>query len=188
MGICPPPRPIKAGPLCATSENTGPSTRQTPEAEPSTRRSTDYAHPLWCGHPKSHLYPSGIRVLSFPSLSQVPNLLFYLGLGWVPSGARCVFFLLWLLVGITPHTHTHQQHCICHMSQKSQRVHLTGYECASSVCNNSSTQSVGIESKYGKNYKKKINTVELQNALCVERELQKHTFPMLLVITGVCNQ
>ena len=55
MGICP-PRPIK---LCATSGNT--STRQTPEAGPSTRRSTDYTPPLWCGHLKSHLYLSEIR-------------------------------------------------------------------------------------------------------------------------------
>ena len=41
---------LRLGPLCATSGNTGPSTRQTPGAGPSTRRSTDYAPPLWCGH------------------------------------------------------------------------------------------------------------------------------------------
>ena len=56
-----PPDQIRLGPLCATSGNTGPSARQTPGAGPSTRRSTDYAPPLWCGHPKSHLYLSGIR-------------------------------------------------------------------------------------------------------------------------------
>ena len=41
-----PPRPIKAGTLCTTSGNTGPSTRQTPGARPSTCRSTDNAPPL----------------------------------------------------------------------------------------------------------------------------------------------
>ena len=40
------------------------STRQTPEARPSTRRSTDCALQLWCGHPKSHLDLSGISTAS----------------------------------------------------------------------------------------------------------------------------
>ena len=70
-GDMPPPDQLRLGPLCATSRNTGPSARQTPEARPSTRRSTDYAPPLWCGHPKSHLYLSGIRhsQWSCPSLA-----------------------------------------------------------------------------------------------------------------------
>ena len=57
----PPPDQLRLVPLCATSGNTGPSARQTPGAGPSIRRSTDYVPPLWCGHPKSHLYLRGIR-------------------------------------------------------------------------------------------------------------------------------
>ena len=95
--ISPPPPPLppdqlRLGPLCTTSGNTGPSARQTPGAGPSTCRSTDYAPPLWCGHPKSHMYLSGIGQSQWscpsPSETRFPIYCFYLGLGWVPSGER----------------------------------------------------------------------------------------------------
>ena len=74
--------------------------RQTPEARPSTHRSTDYAPPLWCGHPKSHLYPSGIRHSQWSCPSQPGSqftILLGPGLGakWRKKNLCFVFFLLW---------------------------------------------------------------------------------------------
>ena len=58
-----PPQPKAGAPVCYFRELWA-STRQTPEARPSTRRSTDCALQLWCGHPKSHLDLSGISTAS----------------------------------------------------------------------------------------------------------------------------
>ena len=58
-----PPQPKAGAPVCYFREFWA-STRQTPEAGPSTRRSTDCALQLWCGHPKSHLDLSGISTAS----------------------------------------------------------------------------------------------------------------------------
>ena len=58
-----PPQPKAGAPVCYFRELWA-STRQTPEAGPSTRRSTDCALQLWCGHPKSHLDLSGISTAS----------------------------------------------------------------------------------------------------------------------------
>ena len=82
-GICPPDQ-LRLGTLCTTSGNTGPSTRQTPGAWPSTCRSTDYAPPLWCGHLKSHLYPSGIgqRQWSCPSPAYARSSIYYFTWAW----------------------------------------------------------------------------------------------------------
>ena len=58
-----PPQPKAGAPVCYFRELWA-STTQTPEAGPSTRRSTDCALQLWCGHPKSHLDLSGISTAS----------------------------------------------------------------------------------------------------------------------------
>ena len=61
----PPPDQLRLGPLRATSGNSGPSARQTPEARPSTHRSTDYAPPLWCGHPNINRKITGSSPTSY---------------------------------------------------------------------------------------------------------------------------
>ena len=91
---------IRLGPLCANSGNTGPSAiDKTPGAGPSTHRSTEYAPPLWCGHLKSHMYPSGIRhnQWSCPSPAYARFQIYYFTWDWVGCQVvkeRCVFFSL----------------------------------------------------------------------------------------------
>ena len=70
---------------------------QNPGAGPSNHRSTGICLPAMVQAPK---VPPVLRrsmgqpvVLSIPRLSQVPSLLFYLGLGGAPSGEG--FFLQW---------------------------------------------------------------------------------------------
>ena len=101
-----------SGPVCYFRELWA-STRQTPEAGPSTRRSTDCALQLWCGHPKSHLDLSGISTASGLVHPQPrPGSQFFLGLGRVPR--EKIFFLQWRLVGIEPGTFRLPVNCFNH--------------------------------------------------------------------------
>ena len=94
--ICPPPPDqLRLGPLCITSGNTGPSARQTSGAGPSTRRSTDYAPPLCCGHPKSHctsveLGKASGLVLPHPKLGSQFTVFTWDWVGYQVEKERCV--------------------------------------------------------------------------------------------------
>ena len=104
--------------LCASLENSGPSTRQTPEAGPSTHRSTDYAPPLWCGHPKSHLYLSGVRHSEW--LQPKPGFQFTILL-WSGLGAKWRKILFFFPPVVTGGTWT------CNLSIDSQVLYPLGH-------------------------------------------------------------
>ena len=60
----------------------------------TTCRSSDYAPPLWCGHPKSHLYLSGIRhsQCSCPSPAKARSPIYYFIWAWVGCQVEKDFF------------------------------------------------------------------------------------------------
>ena len=127
MGHAPPAKGW--GPVCYFRELWA-SSRQTPEAGPSTRRSTDCALQLWCGHPKSHLDLSGISTASglvhpqprpgsqFMGLGRVPRGedLFFSSGGWwglnlAPLGCQSTALTTRPHSSPPPHTHTHTHTC-----------------------------------------------------------------------------
>ena len=77
---------------CDTSGELWASTRQPPEVGPGNCRSTDYTFQPWCGHPAVPPVPQWSTaqpvVLSIPSLSQVPRLLFT----WAWQVEKRIFF------------------------------------------------------------------------------------------------
>ena len=97
--------PASFGVPCTTSRNSWTSTRQTPEARPSTHRSTGICLPAMIWPPKVPLVPwwsmAQSVVLFIPSLYQISILLFNSGLGGMSRGH---FFLV--VAGQTEHVNS----------------------------------------------------------------------------------
>ena len=98
----------RLGPVCYFRELWA-STRQTPEAGPSTRRSTDCALQLWCGHLKSHLDLSGISTASGLVHPQPrPGSIYYFSWAWVGCQGRRSFFSTHIYTHMYTHTYMHK--------------------------------------------------------------------------------